>query len=131
MVYLDTDILINLLRGGKSAVKILKELEEKGERIKTTSINSLELYKGCYKSKETEENLKTVRRMLENIEIHDFKEEDSEFAAKILNELREKGEKIGEFDSIISSIILNNNDYLITRNQKHFSKIPHLEIQEW
>jgi tRNA(fMet)-specific endonuclease VapC len=34
-------------------------------------------------------------------------------------------------DLMIASIVIANNEILITNNTKHYAKIPNLEIKNW
>lgn len=48
-VILDTDILIDFLRGRESAIKFIKSFVESGIDVGTTAINIFELSWGAYK----------------------------------------------------------------------------------
>ena len=48
-VVLDTDVLIDFLRGKDKAVKPIRNLKDKGISLATTVINAFELYWGAYK----------------------------------------------------------------------------------
>ena len=48
-VALDTDVLVDFLRGKGRAVKLLAKLMSKGASLATTVINAFELYWGAYK----------------------------------------------------------------------------------
>lgn len=45
--------------------------------------------------------------------------------------LRANGISIGDIDEMIAGICLTYNGTLVTRNIKHFEKIPHLKIKVW
>jgi tRNA(fMet)-specific endonuclease VapC len=47
------------------------------------------------------------------------------------SELKERGELIGDIDTLVASIALANNEKLITRNIKHYNRIRELEIESW
>lgn len=57
---------------------------------------------------------------------------DNESLSKF-DELRQnsKFRKIGRADLLIASICLANRAVLITRNVKHFSQFPNLEVENW
>ena len=48
-VVLDTDVLIDFLRGEDKAVKFIRNLKSKGISLATIVINAFELYWGAYK----------------------------------------------------------------------------------
>ena len=45
--------------------------------------------------------------------------------------LKDQKLRIGSRDLRISAIALANNGIIITRNQKDFSQVPGLKIEEW
>jgi len=47
------------------------------------------------------------------------------------SELKERGELIGDIDTLVASIALANNEKLITRNIKHYNRLRELEIESW
>jgi len=50
-VVIDTDILVDVLRGVEKTVAFIADLENNGSKLSTTVINAFELYYGAYKSK--------------------------------------------------------------------------------
>ena len=68
---------------------------------------------------------------MKNIIILDLKVDDIKIYAKIPAELRKKGEKIGDFDELITSITISHNETLITRNIRHYERIPEISPKNW
>jgi tRNA(fMet)-specific endonuclease VapC len=130
LVFLDTDILVSLLRGSSDALRRIGELERRGELLSTTSITAYELLKGARTSSHSEENVRGVERLLVNMKVEGFGEEDSPTAALIFAQLKEKGKMVGEFDMIIASIVIGRNDRLLSRD-KHFETVPGLKFETW
>ena len=128
MVCLDTDIIIDYLRNEEYAIKIIKQLE-KQEIISSTSINSLELFNGVYKSSK-KNDFQIINKFLININILNFDYAASLKAAEILNYLKLKGEQIELPDIMIASIAITNNQTLLTNNKNHFQRIPELILKE-
>jgi len=131
MVCLETDFLIALIRKDEKAIAKLRKLIENGERLTTTPINAAELFKGAYKSKNVDENLKVVRGILSRLTLLDFNLTASEIYGQISTELEKRGEPIGEMDTLIASIALAHNERILTRNVKHYSRIRGLELETW
>jgi len=131
MVCLETDFLVALIRKDPDAITKLRKLVESGERLATTPINAAELFKGAYRSKNVDENLKKVRGILSRLDLLDFNLTASDIYGRITSELEEKGEPIGEMDALIASIALAHNERIVTRNVKHFSRVKGLEVESW
>ena len=127
MVCLDSDIIIDFLRNDNKTITKLKELQDEGVELSTTSINCFELFKGAMRSKQKDakEKLEVLFSMLK---ILDFDFLASQKAANIFEELRLKGIPLDPLDLQIASIVIVNKERLLTRNNKHFDRIKELVL---
>lgn len=116
---LDTDVLVNIIRGRQSPDFIMSV---SAFGVSTTMINLMELYYGAYKSGKSSD-LALVDSLSKNLVIMQISEEDVRLAGKIMAELDNKGQKTDFRDVMISSICINRNLILITRNMKHFNRM--------
>ncbi len=55
----------------------------------------------------------------------------AQISGKIYAELRQQGVTIGTSDLLIAGIALENNLTLVTNNEKHYSHIKDLRIENW
>ncbi|MDT7886962.1 MAG: type II toxin-antitoxin system VapC family toxin [Thermoproteota archaeon] len=124
---LDTDILIDFLRGKERAVKYVESMR-KSTRLATTVINAFELYYGAYKYKKDTEKL---NEFLKSMEILPFTIIEAKKAAEIEANLESQGEVVGLKDVLISSIVISNNCTIVTGNVKHFNKIQGVKVESW
>ncbi|MBL7169430.1 MAG: type II toxin-antitoxin system VapC family toxin [Candidatus Aenigmarchaeota archaeon] len=129
MTCLDTDFLVSLMRGDENSTQRLTKLEERRELLTTTSINVAELLKGAYSSENPKKEMLKVDMYLDALEILDFDYESAEIFSKIWNRLKKKGDIIPDFDILIASIAIENNEILLTKNIKHFKKIKELKLE--
>jgi len=129
MTCLDTDFIIDLLRRKPAAESKLEELTTDGDKLTTTPLNASELYKGAYNSSRPIEEAKKVRHLLDTLDILEFSTAASETFGKLSIELQRKGNNIGDFDLLIASIALTHGEPLLTKNAKHFSKVPGLAVE--
>jgi tRNA(fMet)-specific endonuclease VapC len=129
MVCLDTDIIVNFLRNERSAVAMLQKLKEKGHPLKTTTINSFELWKGAFRKKKVD-GKKAVEECLMDLEIMNLDKSSSKKAAEIFESLISKGEMIDALDVMIAAIAISNNEKILTKNKKHFERIKELRLIE-
>lgn len=129
MVCADTDFIADLDRGSKAAIAKLDDLEARGEPIYTTAINVAELYHGAHGSNNRDRAVGRIEKILSRFSILNLDYEP----AKLWGELAEKLESssIGELDLFIASMALANKQVLITRNKKHFERVPGLQIEGW
>lgn len=132
MVILDSDILIGYLRNVPEAVSRVQQLQKNNSELKTTIFNIAELKKGCYLMKNVAKGLLSLERLissLHGIELFNFAAME-EFT-KISADLQNRGSMIGIMDELIASICIAMAEPIVSRNIKHFIKIPNLTCEEW
>lgn len=124
MILLDTSAAIALMAGKEPPA---------GCRIKAVGLSTIvttELWRGVFHSGSQKERHK-VEELLGAAEIFPFDQEAGERAAKIFAELWAKGEPIGDLDTLIGGHALSLRMPLLTGNDRHFSRIPDLEVIGW
>ena len=129
MVCLDSDILIDYLKEKDYAIKKIKGFHEDNKVILTTSVNSFELFKGAIKSGNAK-TIEPLNALLSNIKILNFDLNSSRKAAEIFEDLKSKGKILDMADVMIASIVITNNETLITNNIGHFKRIPKLKLED-
>ena len=129
MVCLDSDILIDYLKEKDYAIKKIKGFHEDNKVILTTSVNSFELFKGAIKSGNAK-TIEPLNALLSNIKILNFDLNSSRKAAEIFEDLKSKGEILDLADIMIASIVITNNETLVTNNISHFKRIPKLKLED-
>ncbi len=130
MVVLDSDILIAALRNSHDAQNKILELG-KNNKLRTTSINALELFEGARRSSKIEEKMRQVYGVLDNLEVLRLDVVAANAASEILTGLRKVGQLVDIFDILIAAIAIANQDSVATRNIGHFGKIPNLKVVAW
>lgn len=125
----DTDFLIDLKDQDPKAIAKMGHLESKKESLCTTAINIAEFYYGVYRSTDRERALDEANKLLEPFAILEL----NFMAAKLYGELAGKlrSNMMAPLDLLIVSIALANKQTLITRNSKHFERVPGLRIEGW
>lgn len=127
MYLIDTDWIIDYLNDREV---IVKEIQEKfGVGLNISIISLAELYEGIYGSENFEENEKELDEFLIGVTVLELTKDICKNFGELRNELRKRGELIGDFDLIIASTALQNNLTLLTDNTKHFKRIKELKIK--
>lgn len=126
-ILLDTDILIDLLRGSEEVTQKINQLEGRGTLLSTSTLNAFELFYGAYKTSNREENVEATRTLLDRLIIHDLDMAASEKAGEVQAYL-EEGTPLEFRDTLIASVALTQNITLYTRNTRHFQRIPRLKL---
>ena len=131
MVVLDTTFLIHLLRNTQNAGEKLSTLSEP---FCTTRINLFEVLKGVYlkNSEEKESALSIFKEFIKTFKVLELDASSTHIAAIISAELRKKGETVDSADLLIAGIALSNGENrIVTQNVKDFSKIPHIQVENY
>jgi len=127
VIGLDTSALIDLFKNNTKLIELLSILNEKSI---LTRASYLELLFGI--NPKEQKHLKEEEyfdELFQQFDVLELDKESSKRAADIFWLLSEKGETIDKFDCIIAGIYISNNvKKIITKNIKHFNKIPDLEI---
>ena len=129
-VCLDTDVLIDHLRGSEETVCRIMELEASGAILSTTAINAFELYYGAEKTERREENRRAVERLLDRLVLYDFTKRAAGVAGEILAGLEAEGRPIDFRDAFIGATAVVNDIAIFTRNISHFEVIVGLKLYE-
>ncbi|MBT4643472.1 MAG: type II toxin-antitoxin system VapC family toxin [Deltaproteobacteria bacterium] len=127
---IDTNICIYILnRKPKSVLDRFESFNT--EKIGISSITVAELEFGAKKSKRRKENLERLELFLFPFEILPFNGKSAKIYGDIRSKLELKGHVIGQLDMLIAAQALEKNLVLVTNNQKEFSRISNLKLDNW
>ena len=123
---IDTDWIIDFLKGKREVVDKLTSLV--GEGLAISIISLAELYEGIYTSDNSDRQMKGLHNFLTFVDVLGIDDE----IAKIFGEqraiLRREGRLIDNFDLLIASTCLYYDLILMTNNISHFDRIKELKI---
>ena len=127
MIGLDTCAIIDLFR---KDLKIIELIESLDEELCSTIINYQEIMFGMdLKDSKYHEEEKFYDDFFAQIFLYLLDTASSKESSKIFWDLKRGGNLIEEMDCSIAGILLANGvKKIITRNAKHFEKIPGLEV---
>jgi len=122
---LDTDVLVNHLRGKES---LSSEILMHGAAI--SIITLAELLYGVYKSDNPDKSLRKLEEDLELLElpVENLNEVIVAEFGKIKTDLEIKGSRLEDFDLLIAACAITKGMTLVTRNVKHFQRISGLKL---
>ena len=129
MYLLDTDTLIYSLKGNEAVIQNLKTHQL--DTLKISAISLMELYFGAYKSEKVAANLAKVRRIENAFDIVSVDFSIAETFGMLKSSLESKGTPLDDFDLVIASSALAHNLTLVSNNEKHFSRVEGLKLQNW
>ena len=117
-IYLDSDIIINLLNKNEDIKRALESLD--GEFF-TTSINIFEIWQG-------RKNSENILEFISWLDILDLNMNSSMIAGDIHRKLRSSGKIIDLRDLFIGSICIDNKAELLTLNKKYFNRLKKFNL---
>ena len=130
---LDTNICIALINNSSANVRarFMQETRRKAN-IATSLIVAHELWYGVAKSKLVAQNARALIAFLSrDIVMLDYAEQDAKAAGEIRAELESKGQRIGEYDTLIAGQAFARNLILVTANTSEFSQVKRLAVEDW
>lgn len=123
MMVADTDVLIDFLDDrAPAAERIALELEH--GQLRTTVITRFELLAGARTARQQE----LVGALLGALPCLPLDEPAADRAAEIRRALERDGTGIGMADSLIAGIVVTHRGVLLTRNRRHFARVPGLAL---
>jgi tRNA(fMet)-specific endonuclease VapC len=127
---LDTNSVSAIIKKDDRAVKKLKEAVDEGKQLFISVITDYEINRGLFATNATRKlrDYEILRRQLKVLWLDDLK--ISKKAAEIHADLKQRGLLIQDADILIAAIALQNNLTVIT-NDKHFSRIQNLKVDNW
>lgn len=127
---LDTNICIYLSK--RSRPGLLAKLEQVPvDEAGISVVTYGELVYGAFKSERREENLHTIGEFIEAFRPLPLPVEAGQAYGRIKENLRTKGQIIGENDLWIASHAFAEGYTLVTNNMREFKRIKGLQLENW
>lgn len=127
MYLLDSDYLINFLKGKKTTVEVIAKLRRQNKKLYTSIICVGEVLEG-FDILKNKEKILIFEKLLETLQILEINRKVINHFALTRGKLRKEGKLIDNFDLLIASTCLAYDLILLTKNIAHFQRIPNLKI---
>lgn len=122
MTVADTDVLIDYL-AGKGEADAVERLLHRGA-LRTTVISRFELLSGAKNPKQ----LARLVQLLAAVPSLGLDDAAADAASEIRRSLERSGNPIRMADSLIAGIVISNTGTLLTRNRRHFERVPGMRL---
>ena len=126
---LDTNICVYWLNGDKAIED--KAIQVGLNQIAVSFISLSEFYYGAYKSQKVKQNLSAIKNLESKLKTVESNKEICESFGKLKSELEKEGNIIDDADLFIACCALKTNRVLVTNNERHFSRIKGLTLENW
>ncbi len=132
MICLDTTIIIDFLKGNKTAIEKIRNLKEI-DTLVTTEVSEFEVFFGIHiRENINERERQYASEFFSNTPVLSFERSCGEQSAVLMTSLLKKGIHIGQNDIFIIATMLHHGcTKIATRNIKHFSQIKGIEVIEY
>jgi tRNA(fMet)-specific endonuclease VapC len=128
MYLIDTDWIADYLGGKLPAVDLLESLKDDGLAISLMTFG--EIYDGVYYGRDSAAAEQHFVALLGRIAVIDLNQEIMKRFARIRGRLRTTGQVIGDTDILIAATAIVHGLTLVTRNRRHYERIPGLTLYE-
>jgi tRNA(fMet)-specific endonuclease VapC len=127
---LDTNICIYLIK--KKPMSVFEQFNKLPlGSIGISSITLAELQYGVHKSNSPEKNQSALSNFLLPLEIAYFDDSAAREYGNIRSQLEQVGKPIGPLDTLIAGHVKSIDAVLVTNNEKEFSRVSGLKIENW
>jgi tRNA(fMet)-specific endonuclease VapC len=128
---LDTDFLVDVMKGNADAVGRQQLIGKWKEEYKVSAATIFELLVGIALSKKSAGEKSKVESVLANFNTVALSRQVAEKAGEIHGSLLASGQPIGALDSMIAASAVMSNEPLLTGNVKHFSRVKGLRVESY
>ena len=129
MYLLDTYTLIYSLKGESAVLDNFKKHAAEPKAVSVITYG--ELVFGAQGSQRITENLAKVYRLKEIFPLIDITPAIMDILGALKADLRKSGTPVDDFDLLIGATALTMGYCIVTNNERHYAKIPGLEVVNW
>ena len=121
---IDTDYLVDTTGGIPRAVETIARLDLLGVGVSFVTV--AEFYEGAFRFPDPEGRLAAFRALLRPFAVLPLTDSAVERFARVRAALRRQGQRISDMDLLIAATALDADLILVTRNRRHFERVPGL-----
>ena len=125
---LDTSFLIDIMKGDRSALAKVDEIEADDTEQVVPAMTLQELYIGVGASEMPEHERRKIEKVVETRPILATSEEIARKAGRIDGRLRKDGRRINVGDATIGATGIVREEPVLTGDPDHFERIPGLDV---
>ena len=125
---LDTDIASAYLQGNG---KVFNRFIQHGGGLYISVLSVSELFSWVYVADNPTRREGGLLAMLSDVTVLPIDDDIARKCGQLRASLQHKGTKVPTLDLLIAATALLHNLTVVTHNQRHFSLVPDLRIQDW
>ena len=126
---LDTNIVIYTIKNRPETVK--KAFLAHYGQMCISTVTLMELIYGAEKSSSPDRNLRDVEGFAARLDVLDYDDGAAAHSGELRAHLAKAGTPIGPYDQMIAGHARSRGLILVSNNEKEFSSVPGLRIENW
>lgn len=126
MVCLETSFLVDVLRGNKDCEALLDSFSDE---VYLVSPSLMEVVSGAELGSDPLEERQKIRELVTSFPVLDLDADSALLAGELEAYLVLSGQIVPPVDIMIGAIAKQHGEAIVTRNTKHFERIPGLEVR--
>ena len=127
---IDTDILSYYFKGDPNVISNFSIYLESFDLIEISLITYYEISSGLL-AKNALKQLEVFEEFASDNIVIPLTEKSCRISAELYTTLRQKGEMLDDIDILIAGVAIENEMIIATNNEKHFQRIPGLNVENW
>lgn len=128
---LDTSFLVDVMNGDEAALAKVDEIERNRLEQRVPAMTLQELFIGVGASDVPTDERRKIERIVGSRPVVETTPEIARKAGRIDGQLRSDGQRIDAGDATIGATGLAFEEPVLTGNEKHFERIPGLEVETY
>ena len=126
---LDTNIVIYVIK--RRPIEVLETFNTNASRMAISVVTLAELLHGAEKSSQPASNLAVVEDFCSRLQVLPYMPKAAQHYGSIRTSLELIGQPIGINDLHIAAHARSEGLILVTNNEKEFSRVPALQLENW
>ncbi len=127
----DTTLLVDLLRRDAAAREATSRMESEGVVLWIPTPAIFELWEGAERADRPEEEVHRIEAVLADYTVMAFERRHAARAGRLSGALLRRGTMIDPIDAEIAGMALEERLPVLTRNVRHFERVPGLQIESY
>ncbi|MCS6920046.1 MAG: PIN domain-containing protein [Fimbriimonadales bacterium] len=127
---LDTDVVIEVIRGDTALATHLIQVQQAGEPVYLHALSYYETKRGLLRAAATRQ-IHAFERLCQALPLITLTPESLDIAAQIYADLSDTGQVLGDADILIASSAIAEGLTVVSRNLRHYTRIPNLRVVSW
>ena len=128
---LDTTFLIDLMEKDEAAMQRKELMDDSKETYRVSAPTIFELWSGISQSKTPIQEKSKVLAIISQLDSIKLNRQTAEKAGEIHGSLIKTGQTLEALDCMIAATAMHENESLLTRNTKHFTRVKGLRVESY